>query len=262
MAQSLKSGCQIARSALRGAGGFKSARLATTPSALRLPSSFSSTRSSTASSFSTTSATMSTQKSFVQAVEERRSHYQLNKEAPISDKQITELAEHAILYVPSAFNSQSTRLVILLNQDHEKLWDFILEVLKPLTPEDKFPKTEEKLAGFKAAYGTVLFYEDPAPVDKLKKDYPIYAHQFGDWSEHANAMHQFAVWTALHAEGFGANLQHYNPIIDQRVAQEWSVPVEWQLRGQMVFGGRSSEPGKKEFEPVQGKRLFVHGAKQ
>jgi predicted oxidoreductase (fatty acid repression mutant protein) len=71
---------------------------------------------------------MSTQKSFFDAVKERRTYYQLNKESPISDKQITDIAEKAILHVPSSFNSQSTRLVVLLNKDHEQFWDFVLEV--------------------------------------------------------------------------------------------------------------------------------------
>jgi predicted oxidoreductase (fatty acid repression mutant protein) len=98
---------------------------------------------------------MSNQKSFFDAVQERRSYYQLNKESPISDKQITEIAEKAILHVPSSFNSQSTRLVVLLNKEHDQFWDYVLEVLKPLTPEEQFPNTEKKIQGFKAGYGTV-----------------------------------------------------------------------------------------------------------
>ena len=98
---------------------------------------------------------MSCQKSFMDAVKDRRTIYQLNKEAPISDKQISDLAEKALLHVPSSFNSQSTRLVVLLNKEHDTFWEFVLEVLKPMTPEDQFPKTEQKINGFKSAYGTV-----------------------------------------------------------------------------------------------------------
>lgn len=100
---------------------------------------------------------MSSQKSFFEAVKDRRTYYQLNKEAPISDKAISDIVEKALLHVPSSFNSQSTRLVVLLNKDHDTFWDYVLEVLKPLTPEEQFPKTEQKMQGFKAAYGTVSF---------------------------------------------------------------------------------------------------------
>ncbi|KAL5118717.1 putative nitroreductase [Pleosporales sp. CAS-2024a] len=247
--------------ARRGAGGYKSlwaAPHATTPSLLRLHTS----PPSKPASFSTTTAAMASQKSFLDAVTDRRTYYQLNKDAPISDKHITDIVEKAVLHVPSSFNSQSTRLVLLLNKDHETFWDYVLEVLKPLTPEDQFPQTTKKIQGFKAAYGSILFYEDPEPVENLRKSFPLYAHHFGDWSEHANAMHQFALWVALEAEGFGANLQHYNPIIDQKAADKWNVPLGWKLRAQLVFGGRAGEPGPKQFQETLGKRLFVYGAKE
>jgi len=203
---------------------------------------------------------MSTTKSFAEAAKDRRTIYQLNNKAPISDKAIVDIAEKAVLHTPSAFNSQSTRLVVLLNGDHEKFWDFVLEVLKPLTPEDKFASTEQRITGFRAAKGTILFYNDPEPVENLRKGFPAYAQHFDTWAEHSNAMHQYALWVALEAEGFGANLQHYNPIIDQRAAQEWNIPLDWKLRSQLVFGGRDGEAGEKQFQETHGKRLFVHGA--
>jgi predicted oxidoreductase (fatty acid repression mutant protein) len=74
-------------------------------------------------------------------------------------------------------------------------------------------------------------------------------------------MHQFALWVALEAEGFGANLQHYNPIVDQRAQQHFDIPLEWKLRAQLVFGGKAGEAGEKRFEPLE-KRVFVHGAEE
>jgi predicted oxidoreductase (fatty acid repression mutant protein) len=83
----------------------------------------------------------------------------------------------------------------------------------------------------------------------------MYAHQFGDWSEHTNAMHQYALWVALEAEGFGANLQHYNQVIDQKAAQHWNIPLEYKLRAQLVFGGHAGGPPEKTFQDTFGKRL-------
>lgn len=143
--------------ARRGAGGYK--RLWTAPASTASPATSYLLQQSP---FSTTTATMSSQKSFMDAVKDRRSYYQLNKEAPISDKHISEIAEKAILHVPSSFNSQSTRLVVLLNKDHETFWEFVAEVLKPMVPEDQFPQTKQKLDGFKGAYGTVSL--EPAPL--------------------------------------------------------------------------------------------------
>lgn len=64
-------------------------------------------------------------------------------------------------------------------------------------------------------------------------------------------MHQFAVWTALKEEGLGANLQHYNPLIDAKIAAEWNIPEDWDLGGQLVFGTPMGEPNQKTFKPME-----------
>jgi predicted oxidoreductase (fatty acid repression mutant protein) len=109
----------------------------------------------------------------------------------------------------------------------------------------------------------ILFYEDPAPVKNLQTKFAQYADKFPDWSEHTSAMHQFAAWTALEAEGFGANLQHYSPLPDQKASETWNIPLEWSLKAQLVFGGleegaREKLP-EKAYENIAGGRLFVHG---
>jgi predicted oxidoreductase (fatty acid repression mutant protein) len=109
----------------------------------------------------------------------------------------------------------------------------------------------------------ILFYEDPEPVNDLAAKFAQYADKFPQWSEHTSAMHQIVMWSALEAEGFGANLQHYNPIIDGKVAERWNIPTTWSLKSQLVFGGRagpSSHDGKKPQQPLE-KRLFVYGEK-
>ena len=56
----------------------------------------------------------------------------------------------------------------------------------------------------------------------------------------------------------GANLQHYNPVIDEAVARTWNIPASWQLRAQLVFGGIAAPAGEKTFAPVED-RLKVYG---
>ncbi len=70
---------------------------------------------------------------------------------------------------------------------------------------------------------------------------------------------ELALWTALEAEGLGANLQHYNPLIDAKVAEAWDIPANWKLNAQLVFGGKTSEPGPKETKPLS-ETLRVIGA--
>ena len=70
---------------------------------------------------------------------------------------------------------------------------------------------------------------------------------------------QFIVWTALEAEGLGASLQHYNPLIKPQVLSTWNIPSSWQLIAQMPFGTPSAPAGEKTFEPVEGVRFKVFG---
>jgi len=107
-----------------------------------------------------------------------------------------------------------------------------------------------------------LFYEDPNPIKELQSKFPNYADKFPQWSEHTSAMHQYALWTALEAEGFGANLQHYNPLPDQRAAAQWNIPLEWSLKAQLVFGGEAEGARQglqpRSEQPIE-ERLFIHG---
>ena len=72
--------------------------------------------------------------------------------------------------------------------------------------------------------------------------------------------HRYEGFQAALAEaGIGANLQHYNPLIDNAVAEAWDIPASWRLRAEMVFGGIAAPAGEKAFAPLEG-RFKVHGA--
>ncbi|MBD7966530.1 nitroreductase family protein [Paenibacillus gallinarum] len=193
---------------------------------------------------------------FFEAVETRRSVYALNKEVKVSDDRIKEIVEHAVKHVPSSFNSQSTRVVVLFKGEHEKLWDMTTEVLKAVMGDADFSGTQQKMDMFKGAYGTVLFFEDQAVIAGLQEAFPAYAENFPIWSEQTSGMHQFAVWTAFATEGVGASLQHYNPLVDERIANEWNVPESWKLRAQMPFGGIAQPAGDKEFKSLDERIKF------
>ncbi|WZX99771.1 nitroreductase family protein [Bacillus sp. FSL W7-1360] len=188
---------------------------------------------------------------FYTAIEKRRSYYALGKEAVTSDTRIQEVVEHAVKHVPSAFNSQSTRVCILLGSQHDTLWDMTTNILKETVgPDADFTATQQRMDGFKGAYGTILFFEDEEVVKQLQERFPLYADNFPLWSEQTSGMHQFAIWTGLEAEGYGASLQHYNPLIDVAVAQKWAIPNTWKLRAQMPFGNPLAEPNEKTFQPL------------
>jgi len=165
----------------------------------------------------------------------RRSIYTLNKDLPISTSRIHEIVKDATLHTPSSFNAQTNRAVVLFAGEHEKLWDITSDTLKAIVPADQFKATADKLALFKGAAGTVLFFEDTTATKGLQDRFALYADRFPNWAIHSLGMEQLLVWTALELEGLGANLQHYNPLIDAKVAEAWKVPSTWRLDAQLVL---------------------------
>lgn len=184
---------------------------------------------------------------FVNELKNRRSIYSLGKNVSLTDEAVTDLIKEVVRQSPTAFNSQTQRVIILFDDAHTKVWDLTEAALKPLTPAENFAGTQEKMNMFKAGKGTILFFEDMDVVKNLQESFPLYADNFPLWSEQSTGISAVNVWTALAQENIGANLQHYNPVIDEAVAAEWNVPANWKLRSQLVFGSIENPAGEKEF---------------
>lgn len=183
--------------------------------------------------------------------EKRRSNYSLGNRDILSSAKIVELVEHAVKYCPTAFNSQSARVVILFNDDYQKLWKIALEELQKVTPADKFYATELKIKSFAKGLGTILFFEDEDVVKGLQNKFAIYKDKFPHWSEQANGMLQYIVWASLAENDIGASLQHYNPLVDAKVYEQWKVPAGWKLIAQMPFGSIEAPAEEKTFLPIE-----------
>jgi predicted oxidoreductase (fatty acid repression mutant protein) len=190
-------------------------------------------------------------KDFNTSVKERRSIYGISKESPVGDERIQEIINHAVKYTPSAFNSQSARVLILLGKSHNKVWDITKEVLRKIVPADSFSSTEERVNSFRSGYGTVLFFEDQAVIEGLQKQFALYKDNFPIWSQQSSGMLQLVIWTSLENEGLGASLQHYNPLIDEEVRKEWHIPENWKLIAQMPFGKPTAPAGDKQFNSIE-----------
>ena len=190
-------------------------------------------------------------RTFAEALEHRRTYYSISNDSPVLDEEVVHIIRTAVKYVPSAFNSQTTRVVLLLGDEHRKLWDIVKETLKNRISSEAFVKTKAKIDGcFACGHGTILYFEDTAIVKDMQKAFPSYSENFPTWSEHTSAMHQIAIWTMLEDAGLGASLQHYNPLIDEKVRHTWNLPESWKLIAEMPFGTPTAEPGEKEFEDL------------
>jgi len=185
--------------------------------------------------------------SFIDTITKRRTQYALGKQLPVPQQQLASIIQKAVRLAPSSFNSQSSRVVILFGEHSVRLWDITKEVLRKIVPAEAFASTEAKLDAFAGGAGTILFFEDQSTVRGLQEKFSLYADKFPEFSEQSSGMAQFAVWSVLAAEGIGASLQHYNPLIDEPIAQEWAIPASWKLRAQMPFGSNEKPLPEKTF---------------
>lgn len=185
--------------------------------------------------------------SFLNTIRNRRSIYSLGRNTTLTEEEITELIKEAVKQSPSAFNAQEPRVITLFGDAHEKLWEITEQALEPLTPAEAFGNTKQKLAGFKAALGTAMFFNDVDTTKQLQEQFTLYADNFPAWAEQSNGIATANTWTTLAEAGIGANLQHYNPVIDEAVAKEWAVPTNWRLRSQLVFGSPEAPASAKDF---------------
>ena len=184
---------------------------------------------------------------FLNSIKARRTIYAIGKNVTVDQAKIEETIREAVKQSPSAFNSQTSRVVTLYGESHTNFWNIVRETLRKIVPAEAFEGTNQKIDSFAAGFGTALFYEDQDVVKGLQEQFALYADNFPVWSEHSSAIAQFATWTALSEIGVGASLQHYNPIVDAEVAETFDIPSNWKLRAQLVFGSIEAAAGEKTY---------------
>ncbi|KAI1325190.1 nitroreductase [Xylariaceae sp. FL0255] len=197
----------------------------------------------------------------LKAIKNRGSLHMLSDGVAISNERILEIVKDGILHSPTPFNCQSGRTVVLLKDEHKTFWDLAYNAAKANVPPQIFEKAfEPRVKMFRAAYGTILFYESQEAIDQAVARMPVVKDKMPQWSEHSTGMLQYTIWTMLCAEGLGVNLQHFNPMVDAPAAKKWDIPADWSLKAQMVFGNPEGPRNTtKEFQPAKD-RMKVFGA--
>jgi uncharacterized protein len=108
--------------------------------------------------------------------EHRISCYQLTRESNIPDSRVEEIVNFVVKHAPSSFNVQSARVVILLKEEHDALWNIADTVAKSSHPEAYDKMLGKMISGFGAAYGSILFLEDQESLQALADKNPLFGH--------------------------------------------------------------------------------------
>lgn len=180
---------------------------------------------------------------YIEIIKKRRSYYNLSENVELSNEEIKYLIEDVLNTTPSHMNSQTTRVLLIFDDNSKDFWKRVNE-----TFDNKI--NEEKFHGFYHAKGTALIFMDKDEIKSQEKDMPSYKEYFETWGHHSAAMIQLNIWQALRDEGIGASNQHYNPVIDSWVKELYEIPDSWELIAEMPFGKIEEEPEKKDKKPI------------
>lgn len=183
-------------------------------------------------------------------LEKRRSIYNIGNDLPISEDEVTTLVKDLTELVPDAFDMKSARVIILFNEKHHFFWDTVFNIF-----DGKISR--EKIESFKSGAGTILYFYDKNVVQVLQEKFPLYAQNFPIWANQANGMLQFTIWSGLAEKGIGANLQHYNPVIDKKIKEIFNIPECYEFVAQMPFGNIKLEAPSKAKENIDTRVIVI-----
>lgn len=180
-------------------------------------------------------------------VKNRRSQYAIGNNTDLTNDEIAARITEIVRDVPTASNSQTTRIAIVFGEENVKLWDHILDVQKDVMPEEMWGFMSGVMEGAKGGVGTVLFFEDLDAVDKM----PTSPSRVEVYKQNNNANAQYATWLALTDLGLGGTLQHmnvgYEQGFDKSVKELLGLPERWEMQAQMPFGSIEGESAPKEY---------------
>lgn len=187
-----------------------------------------------------------------ETIKKRRSIRKLKKSNDVSREVIEEILRTA-MYVPSAFNMQSYRIVALEGRDHDDLWNIVEEMLIDKMGKEKYIErgTGNKIKGFRDGNGTLLVFEDEKVLEEKREKFKSYREQVPSWSYQGSGIFQYAIWLQLVEAGLSASLQHYNPMIDERVKERFKIDDSWSLISQIPYGLSDEEIEPREFVPFE-----------
>ena len=184
---------------------------------------------------------------FTDLVRSRRTRYAIGNNTELTKEEITARLREVAREIPTASNSQTSRLVLVYGEDNEKLWDHIMEVQKDVMPEGMWEMMSGVMLGAKGAVGTILFFEDLDAVEAM----PAQGERAETYKQHNNANFQYASWLALTELGLGANLQHMNVGhkygFDKGILEMFNLPANYELVAQMPFGSIEVDANPKEY---------------
>lgn len=168
--------------------------------------------------------------SYLKAISSRRTVYALKPTLPagVTLQDVQAVVQAIIKDTPTSFNSQVNRAIILTGAEHRRVWDQVVNGIPSESGKKRPTSVRDE------AFGSVIFFTDDKTTEQLQAKFPAWASAFPQFADHSSGAAQIHTWTALKQLGIGGHLQHFNGYVKSALPE--SIPLEWQVHGQLVFG--------------------------
>jgi predicted oxidoreductase (fatty acid repression mutant protein) len=157
----------------------------------------------------------------------------------------------AIQLTPAAFNLPPWH-VVLISETRVAFWDIVEEGFRANLEGDRLQRYLGRLEGFRPGVAIALIYEDLAVQPALRDAWRISDEQATSFVQQGLGMVQLSVWLALTAEGLVTSLQHWEWLLEDRIAEFVGFPTErYRLAAAMPIGYADEPPRRVERPPLE-----------
>lgn len=172
---------------------------------------------------------------------DRRRSIRRLADGPVSEETLARLSE-AVQRTPAAFNLAPWHVVIV-REERTSFWDVIEAGFRAGLSAERLERYLDRLAGFRPGAGAILIYEDREVLPRLRDAWQISESQAHAFVQQGIGMVQLALWLALTNDGLVTSLQHWEWLVEERLAEFTGVPEErFKLSAIMPIGYAAEPP--------------------
>ena len=162
-------------------------------------------------------------------------------DGPLPDGALERIAA-AAHRVPAAYGRPAWHVVVV-RETRAAFWDAVETAFRERLEADRLARYLDRLDGFRSGAGAVLVYEDRRASDGARTANGLSSAQATAFAQQGLGMVQFALWLALVAEGLASSLQHWEWLVEDRLADLLGVPADrYRLVATMPFGYAAEDP--------------------
>jgi predicted oxidoreductase (fatty acid repression mutant protein) len=170
------------------------------------------------------------------------------------DTETLERVQEAILRTPSAYGVPVWH-VVLVHQRRAAFWEEVELGFRASLSGDRLDRYLDRLQGFREAAAVALIYEDRDALPELRDAWNLSEETAHSFVQQGLGMVQLAIWLAVTAEGLATSLQHWDWLIQDRIAGFVDLPGErFHLAATMPIGLPAEEP--RQATPIDRHRLL------